>query len=791
MKLSKKYKRKLKKVMLTTLGGVILITGMLATFKLKDSIVLFSDNGQEVDHVNSEEVQDYVRNVSKSALKSNRAVSTGIDLNSTAQMASSKSAGHALYANGTVTSWGTNSYGILGNGNTTGSKVEYSEVSLIDSSNQEITDAKGIAAAFEHAMVLREDGTVWAWGRNHVGQLGNGTTTTGVTAKAQQVKRTDNTVLDNIVKIEVGNSCSYALDSDGNVWSWGIGTNGQLGNGKTANSSKANYVLTEDGEVLSNVVDIQAGLDICLAITSDKKVYAWGLNANGEFGNGTTESSLYAILLDITDWKKISVKFYNVGILKNDGTLWTTGYYSALGYDIGEDSCSNTFQRVKNSDTTYLSNVTDFEYSAASLYITLENDKKVYYCGDHHIKESEGEYTLYPEPIKNMDGTYFEKDLLKISRQTYDTDFLIGKDGIVYTIGYNGSATMYKYDKVERYYVSIPGEATERIRTERMLVGETKELNLQAEDLQKGINLYNLEINPENFEYTIYDTELATISSTGGVTAKKSGIAKGLVRDTKTGYSMEIAIIIEDTYAQMEVGGTFSAELCEDGSVWTWGMDYYGTLGKGGSIVTNWSTANAAAKTDFNRVKINANTNLENIVKIAVAEEGALALDSDGNVWGWGINAQGQLATGNTSNQSFAKLIYSGENAVDIAISRWSSTILLNDGSVYTAGSNKYGALANSTTTGNVTSFTLAEKYEKIVKIGNSYTTTVGLTINGEVFTTGGDYISNEGGYTNIYLHGDGKIRTVGEYEPIKANLENVVDFKTNGYMTIAKTRKQ
>lgn len=790
MKLSKKYKRKLKKVMLTTLSGLALISVILTMLNLKGFTKLLSDN-VEVDKVDSDEVQNYVRNVSKVASQNNRAVPSDIALSSNAQMASSISASHALYANGVVTSWGTNSYGLLGNGNTTGTTVTYSEVSLIDSGNQQVTDAIGIAAAYQHAMVLREDGTVWAWGRNNVGQLGNATTTTGVTAKAQQVKRTDNTVLDNIVKIEVGNSCSYALDSDGNVWSWGIGTNGQLGNGKTANSSKANYVLTEDGEALSNIVDIQAGLDICIAITSDKKVYAWGQNAYGEFGNGTTDRALYAIPLDITDWKKISVKHYNVGVLKNDGSLWTAGERTALGYDIGEDSCSNTFQCVKTNKTTNMSNVTDFEYSAASLYITVANNKYVYYCGDHHINESEGEHTLYPEPIKNMDGTYFEKNLLKISRQTYDTDFFIGKDGIIYTFGYNGSATMYKYDKVERYYVSIPGEATERIRTERMLVGETKELNLQSADLQKGINLYNLDINSENFEYIMYDTELATISSTGAVTAKKSGIAKGLVTDTKTGYSMEIAIIIEDTYAQIEIGGAFSAELDEYGSVYTWGMNYYGDLGIGGTIVTDWNKANAAAKTNFNRVKINSSTNLENIVKIAVAEEGALALDSDGNVWGWGINAQGQLATGNTSNQSYAKLIYSGENAVDIATSRWSSTILLNDGSVYTTGSNRYGALANTTTTGNITSFTLAEKYEKIVKIGNSYTTMAGLNINGEVFTTGGDYISTEGGYTNICVHGDGKTRTVGEYEPIKANLENVVDFKTNGYMTIAKTRKQ
>ena len=753
---------------------------------LNDRAERLNDLLKTVEEENSKKIQ-------LMTLKPNSSINTNSLEERKVEMASTATSGHVLYADGTIYSWGTNNYGVLGNGNTIGSTIAWNQVAVIDSAGQQITDATQIAAGMYHVMALREDGTVWAWGRNNYGQLGNRTSTTGITPRAQQVKKSDGTVLENIVKIEVGDFSSYALDKDGTIWTWGYNGHGRLGIGNTTNQTRgAVKVLNEQGEEFNNVKDIQAGSEICIAITNDNKVYGWGRNNYGEFGNGTITSSYNPIELEnITNWKKISVNYYNIGYLKNDGTVWTSGDKTALGYDVGGATYSSEFSQARTSNNNIIQNVKDFEYSAASLYVIVEGDKKVYYCGDHGITgKEENLIVTYLAPLLNMDGTYFEKDLLKISRQTYDTDFFIGTDGIVYTYGYNSTAAMYKYDKIDRYYVSIVGEATERIRTERMLVGESKNLNLQSEDLYKGINIYLKDINKENFTYQIYDTDIVEINSNGEVTAKKEGTAKGLVTDPISGYSMEIAIIVEDTYAQIEVGGNFSVELLEEGSVYTWGANYYCCLGNGSSSQTNWSTANSKASESFNRVKTSSTTYLENIVKIGTGDLGVIALDKDGNVWGWGYNRQGQLGTGNTTDQAYAKLIYDGGDAVDISNCRWSSTILLKDGSVYTTGSNQYGGLSNSTTTGNVTSFTLAEKYEKIIKIGNGYSTTVGLTIDGKLYTTGGGYTDVNDGYTKIYMHGDGTERTEGTTEPIKASLENIVDFRTTAFSTVAKTRK-
>jgi len=206
--------------------------------------------------------------------------------------------------------------------------------------------------------------------------------------------------------------------------------------------------------------------------------------------------------------------------------------------------------------------------------------------------------------------------------------------------------------------------------------------------------------------------------------------------------------------------------------------------------------------TNYYRVKTTSTTYLENIVKIASGDEGCLAIDKDGNVWGWGINDLGILGLGNRTNQAYAKLIYSGGDAVDITSNRWGSAILLKDGSVYTTGSNRYGQLANSSVpnvvnvnTEYIAKFTLAEGYEKIIKVELSGTSMKGLKVDGTLWTVGigGEsetHADTTTTFESSYIHGDGIKR--GESDivnyPVKANLENVVDFTTRGNIVIAKT---
>lgn len=140
-----------------------------------------------------------------------------------------------------------------------------------------------IEAGTDFTAVLKSNGTVWTWGANPNGVLGNGTTTASLTPTQ---------VLDNVTKISVDEYGPFmlALKQDGTVWAWGNNASyGELGQGNTTASSIPLQVKGgEQGtEFLNNVIDIEAGYQAGIAITKDGAVYGWGRNDYGELGDGT------------------------------------------------------------------------------------------------------------------------------------------------------------------------------------------------------------------------------------------------------------------------------------------------------------------------------------------------------------------------------------------------------------------------------------------------------------------------------------------------------------------------
>ena len=178
----------------------------------------------------------------------------------------------ALKADGTVWTWGNNFYGALGDGgnNSGGQRLIPAQVSGL-------TDVVAVSVG-DHAVAVKADGTVWAWGDNGEGQLGDGTKT----FRASPVQVSGLAGVISASAGRPGSNHTVALKSDGTVWAWGNNDAGQLGDGTLTSSS---YPVQVSG--LAGVVSVDVGRDHTIAAKSDGTVWTWGANGSGQLGDGT------------------------------------------------------------------------------------------------------------------------------------------------------------------------------------------------------------------------------------------------------------------------------------------------------------------------------------------------------------------------------------------------------------------------------------------------------------------------------------------------------------------------
>lgn len=148
---------------------------------------------------------------------------------------------------------------------------------------KEVDGVVAIAGGEDHTIALRKDGTVWTWGENRYGQLGNEETSEFMMERVvpAQVKG-----IGGVIAIAGSYEHSIALKSDGTVWTWGNNSYGQLGNGKNTDSNIAVQVSGLEG-----VIAIAGGRSYTIAIRSDNTIWAWGANGCGQLGNGKSTSS--------------------------------------------------------------------------------------------------------------------------------------------------------------------------------------------------------------------------------------------------------------------------------------------------------------------------------------------------------------------------------------------------------------------------------------------------------------------------------------------------------------------
>ncbi|MFZ4621070.1 MAG: T9SS type A sorting domain-containing protein [Bacteroidota bacterium] len=191
-----------------------------------------------------------------------------------------------LASDGTVYTMGENGYGDLGDSSQTNRNVPVAVKTSGALNGKIITQ---IAGGFDHSLALASDGTVYGWGKNMSGQLGNGG---GALYKMPEAVSTSGVLSGKtITQIAAGYNHSLLLASDGTMYTMGHNGYGQLGNASNTDSNVPVAVSTSGVLSGKTITKIAAGADFCIALASDGTVYTWGNNANGQLGDASNTTS--------------------------------------------------------------------------------------------------------------------------------------------------------------------------------------------------------------------------------------------------------------------------------------------------------------------------------------------------------------------------------------------------------------------------------------------------------------------------------------------------------------------
>jgi len=257
------------------------------------------------------------------------------------QIESGDSNGVALIDDGSVLSWGS----YAGNGGNGSFLLPVQTLS--PDGVTPLGHVVAVSAGWNHAMALTDDGRVVSWGFDPgPGTLGQGAAEPSVGRLPAYVVRADGTPLDGIVQVSAGYNFCLALANDGTVWAWGSNAEGQLGGGTAGGSSAfAVQVLAAGGGNLSRIAMVAAGGWHALALDLDGRVLAWGLNTDGQLGDGagapvTNETAVPRVVVaetgsiaGSTDIVSIAASYSDSYALGRDGRVlsWGRNFHGALG----------------------------------------------------------------------------------------------------------------------------------------------------------------------------------------------------------------------------------------------------------------------------------------------------------------------------------------------------------------------------------------------------------------------------------------------------------------------------
>jgi len=307
---------------------------------------------------------------------------------------------------------------------------------LLKKSNIDIGGIKQIACGSYHAVVLKNDGSVWTTGYNNRGQLGVGDTSNRTTF----TKVTTN-INNDVKQIACGNQHTFILKNDDSVWSCGYNVSGQLGLGNIPNQTTFAQVTTN---INNDVKQIACGNNSAIILKKDGSIWSCGYNSYGQLGLNDTSNraSFTQVTTNINnDVKQVFCGYNHTFILKNDGSLWASGYnnYGQLG--LGDTTNRTTFTQVTTNINNDVKQVANGQFHT----LILKNDGSLWSCGQNDY----GQLGLNDTTTNRTTFTQVINNAKQIACGEYYT-IILKNDDSVWSCGVNDYGQLGLGDTTQR-----------------------------------------------------------------------------------------------------------------------------------------------------------------------------------------------------------------------------------------------------------------------------------------------------------------------------------------------------
>jgi alpha-tubulin suppressor-like RCC1 family protein len=649
-----------------------------------------------------------------------------IDIGELNNIQSGRFAVSAIRDDGILFNWGQNSGGRLGDGTSINRSFPTQIGSETWSKPMSTTNNFGSAA-------IDSNGFLFTWGQAAYGQLGNSSvsrsspvvigetlisTTTPIQLEVDAINLCDNY----LKSISVGANHTAYIRSDGALFTLGLNSNGQLGDGTTFNRSSPVQIGT------SSWTQVSAGFEHTSAIRSDGKLFTWGSNSFGQLGRGDIISISSPVQVGFTNWTQVSSgRFHTLALMEyqtapsrfeNRLFVWGRNNYGQLG--LGDTSSRSSPNVVGSLSGPNWSKISSGGYHSAA----IRSDGSLFAWGNNGIGQlGLGDRINRSSPVQ-VDSSVWSQVSLGISHT-----LAIRSDNKLFgwgsgSFGQNGLVTEPK----EWNSFAAKRNFVQAIDTDGKLWAW-------------GIN-YSGRIGNESTQNIFSPVQIGSSSwtsvGTGIISSHASAIRSdgalfvwgrnniGQIGDGTLIDKSSPVQIGNESWTSVSNGLSHTIAIRSDGTLWAWGRGNEGQLGLGDTSprssptqvgTSSWTqiscgySASAAIRSDGklfvfgqtpNGWVVGSNSPVqvgnETWTKVEIGSESILAIRSDGLLFAWGRNVFGEIGDGTSVSKSSPVQI-GNDTWIDIGAGSLFSTAIRSDYKLFSWGRNVEGQLGDGSTT--------------------------------------------------------------------------------------------